>query len=435
MILLGRPPEGRARSYRTVNTRLRWKRFFATTAPDELGLNTYRAHWFAMIGFGVFAVTHLIEALPIFAQQQHSLHGWYTIFLLALAVLPGLTLFYGLRHSVRPWVFLAYTAVVSAAILALPLAWTGEPMPQNPWISGFIILAVGAAAVLWSPTAAILYMIMNEGVYALISALLITAEPIPESWLTAGLSRMVFGLMLVVVLTVGKHGVERMDIAYAEALSQTLALRRSRSETADQERIDRLIHDNVMAALLDASRTRGALPKRTRQLAARALDILAEESDRSSANHTVMVHVLMDELMEALAPWRVRVRFTNLRTPMRPVGEPRVFVPADVAHGLTQAVTEAVSNSARHSGSEYTTVSMEGELCPASGTNPEGFFLRFTISDDGRGFNYYDVPNRRLGVRVSIVENLESIGGRVSLDTAPGRGTRVTLVWPKDVTA
>ncbi len=106
-----------------------------------------------------------------------------------------------------------------------------------------------------------------------------------------------------------------------------------------------------------------------------------------------------------------------------------------MAHGLTQAVTEAVSNSARHSGSEYTTVSMEGELCPATGINPEGFYLRFTISDDGRGFNYHDVPNRRLGVRVSIVENLESIGGRVSLDTAPGRGTRMTLVWPKDAAA
>ena len=435
MILLGKPTDGRARSYRTVNTRLRWKRFFATTAPDELGLNTYRAHWFAMIGFGVFAVTHLIEALPIFAQQQHSLRGWYVIFLAALAVLTGLTLFFGLRHSVRPWVFVAYTAVVSVAILTVPLAWTGTPLLQSPWISGFIILAVGAAAVLWSPTVAILYMVLNEAAYAVISAQVIAVDPSAESWLTAGISRMVFGLMLVVVLTAGKHGVERMDIAYAEALSQTLALRRSRSETADQERIDRLIHDNVMAALLDASRSRGALPKRTRQLAARALDILAEESDRASATHTVMVHVLMDELMEALAPWRTRVRFTNLRAPMRPVGEPRVFVPADVAHGLTQAVTEAVSNSARHSGSEYTTVSMGGELCCPSRVNPEGFYLRFTISDDGRGFNYHDVPNRRLGVRVSIVENLESIGGRVSLDTAPGRGTRVTLVWPKDAAA
>ncbi len=128
------------------------------------------------------------------------------------------------------------------------------------------------------------------------------------------------------------------------------------------------------------------------------------------------------------------MRFTNLRAPMRPVGEPRVFVPAYVAHGLTQAVTEAVSNSARHSGCEVTTVSMEGEMCEPSAINPEGFCLRFTITDDGRGFNYHDVPNRRLGVRVSIMENLDAIGGRVQLDTAPGRGTRVSLVWPRDVT-
>lgn len=434
MIRPGRTTGNRARSYRMVNTQLRWKRFFATTAPGELGVYTYRAHWLAMIGFGVFGVTHLIEVLPIFAQQQTSLRGWYTFFLVALGVLTGFTLYFGLRHSVRPRVFFAYTTVVAASILALPMAWTGDPLPQNPWISGFIILAVGAAAVLWSPMAAILYMLLIEFVYAVVASQMITVNPTAESWVGVGLSRIVFSLMLIMIITVGKRGVERMDLNYAEALSETLAMRRSRSETEDQERIDRLIHDNVMAALLDASRSQGVLHRRTRQLAARALDVLAEESSRSTGAHTVMVHDLMDELMDSLAPWRSRVRFTNLRAPMRPVGEPRVFVPAYVAHGLTQAVTEAVSNSARHSGCEVTTVSMEGEMCEPSAINPEGFCLRFTITDDGRGFNYHDVPNRRLGVRVSIMENLDAIGGRVQLDTAPGRGTRVSLVWPRDVT-
>ena len=433
MILRG--TGSRARSYRVVSTRRRWKRFFATTAPGELGVYTYRAHWLAMIGFGVFGVTHLIEVLPIFAQQQSSLRGWYSIFLVALGVLTGLTLYYGLRHSVRPWVFLAYAAGVAASVLALPLAWEEGSLPQNPWISGFIILAVSAAAVLWSPRAAVLYMLLLEGAYGVVASQVITVDPGAESWVAAGMSRVVFSLMLVMILTAGKRGVERMDLNYAEALSETLAMRRSRSETEDQERIDRLIHDNVMAALLDASRSRRVLHKRTRQLAARALDVLTEESSRSTGAHTVMVHDLMDELMEALAPWRTRVRFSNLRGPARPVGKPRVFVPAYVAHGLTQAVTEAVANSARHSGSDVTTVSMEGAMCEPTPVNPEGFYLRFTISDTGRGFNYHDVSNRRLGVRVSIMENLDSIGGQVDLDTAPGRGTRVTLVWPKDAQA
>lgn len=435
MTLRGRSSGSRARSYRVVSTQLRWKRFFATTAPGELGVYTYRAHWLAMIGVGVFGVTHLIEVLPIFAQQQSHLHGWYSIFLAALGVLTGLTLYYGLHHSVRPWVFRAYTAVVAVSILTLPLAYTGGMLPQNPWISGFIILASGAAAVLWSPAAAVLYTVGIEALYALVSVLVVSVSPNAESWVAGGLSRLVFALTLIMIITVGKRGTERMDRNYAEALSETLAMTRSRSETEDQERIDRLIHDNVMAALLDASRNHAVLPRRTRELAARAQDVLAEESSRASGAHTVMVHDLMDELMEALSPWRDRVRFTNLRAPMRPVGEPRVFVPAYVAHGLTQAVTEAVSNSARHSGSAITTVAMEGEICEASPINPEGFYLRFTISDNGRGFNYHDVPNRRLGVRVSIMENVDSIGGVVHLDSAPGRGTRVDLVWPKDVVA
>ena len=98
MTLRGRSSGSRARSYRVVSTQLRWKRFFATTAPGKLGVYTYRAHWLAMIGVGVFGVTHLIEVLPIFAQQQSHLHGWYSIFLAALGVLTGLTLYYGLHH-------------------------------------------------------------------------------------------------------------------------------------------------------------------------------------------------------------------------------------------------------------------------------------------------------------------------------------------------
>ena len=75
---------------------------------------------------------------------------------------------------------------------------------------------------------------------------------------------------------------------------------------------------------------------------------------------------------------------------------------------------------------------MDGGVCPPTPINPEGFFLRFQVVDRGRGFQARSIDSRRLGVRVSILGTVQHVGGTVELDTAPGRGTRVTILWPRD---
>jgi hypothetical protein len=40
------------------------------------------------------------------------------------------------------------------------------------------------------------------------------------------------------------------------------------------------------------------------------------------------------------------------------------------------------------------------------------------------------VPTERLGVRVSILERVASVGGAAVIDTALGEGTVVALHWP-----
>ncbi|MCM3686455.1 ATP-binding protein [Kocuria rosea] len=145
-----------------------------------------------------------------------------------------------------------------------------------------------------------------------------------------------------------------------------------------------------------------------------------------------MVHVLLDDLLESLSPWRTRVRFNSITPYIRPPGEPRPLIPTETAQALVQAITEAVSNSARHSGTDVTFVTMDGGICPPTPINPEGFYLRFQVVDRGRGFQVRSIDSRRLGVRVSILGNVEQVGGAVDVDAAPGRGTRVTVLWPRD---
>lgn len=425
----------RTRPYRRVPTRLRRTKVLAPISPQELGLNSYRAYWVGMIGCGFLAFAQFIAVLPVLREQEDLLAPWYSVFLAIVLGLAALLAGFGANHSVRPVIPLLLAAVIGVAVVALPLAHTGGLLAQSPWIEGFILVGVASVALAWSPWAALLYLTCVEAAHAGIMTRLIELDPAAGAWGTGALTRTGIGVLLILIVAKTKSAMATLDRQYTEALAQELALTRSRSQTAEQERMDRLIHDNVMAALLDASRSEGPVPRRTRELALRALEVLDAEDDRLTGNITTMVHTLLDELMSSLFPWRSRVRFGSLRTHIRPVGEPRVFVPAFVAQGLIQAVTEAVSNSARHSGTDVTYVAMEGHACPPTRINPEGFYLRFTVRDEGRGFALHDVAAQRLGVRVSIMENIESIGGDVRLQSASGRGTTVTITWPRDAVA
>jgi signal transduction histidine kinase len=51
------------------------------------------------------------------------------------------------------------------------------------------------------------------------------------------------------------------------------------------------------------------------------------------------------------------------------------------------------------------------------------------VRDDGRGFDPGEVGPDRMGLRI-MRERLESVGASLEIDSAPGRGTTITAVWP-----
>jgi signal transduction histidine kinase len=62
-----------------------------------------------------------------------------------------------------------------------------------------------------------------------------------------------------------------------------------------------------------------------------------------------------------------------------------------------------------------------------------GSGVTVTVEDDGVGFDPEAVEPGRLGVRVSIIERMVAVGGRASVESAPGSGTTVRLSWePSD---
>lgn len=98
-----------------------------------------------------------------------------------------------------------------------------------------------------------------------------------------------------------------------------------------------------------------------------------------------------------------------------------VQVPAGVSLAITEATMQAVANSIMHAGGP------EVNRTLVLRANDKG--LKVVVKDDGVGFWPAKVHKDRLGFRVMIARNVESVGGHVNLQTAPGEGTSVILKW------
>jgi two-component system sensor histidine kinase UhpB len=99
-------------------------------------------------------------------------------------------------------------------------------------------------------------------------------------------------------------------------------------------------------------------------------------------------------------------------------------LPPEVELVAFRVIQEALSNVARHSGASRAEVRL--------GAN--GQFVTLSVADDGHGFELeaaLDSRQRSLGL-FGMRERAALVGGRLSLDSAPGRGTRVLLEIPSD---
>jgi two-component system, NarL family, sensor histidine kinase LiaS len=92
--------------------------------------------------------------------------------------------------------------------------------------------------------------------------------------------------------------------------------------------------------------------------------------------------------------------------------------PLEVEQALFRVAQETLANVARHSGADHAEV----DLLYGEST------IELRIADDGAGFDP-TTPGDGFGLQ-SMRERLEGIGGRVSVESAPGKGTRVECVCP-----
>jgi signal transduction histidine kinase len=92
----------------------------------------------------------------------------------------------------------------------------------------------------------------------------------------------------------------------------------------------------------------------------------------------------------------------------------------EVSEALSEATLQAVDNSIKHAGgASKKRVSMQSA----------GKGLKIVVSDNGRGFRPSRISKDRLGIQISILGRVKSVGGRVFVRSEPGKGTDVVLEW------
>jgi signal transduction histidine kinase len=183
--------------------------------------------------------------------------------------------------------------------------------------------------------------------------------------------------------------------------------------------VDAIVHDSVLTTLLSAASARTPEAK---ELAARmASDAIGHLHAAEASGPEDQSLVGLDRLSERIvksaeafsSPFVVEVRDVEVHT-----------LPVNVAEAVYSATVQAMVNSMQHAGGQQVArrLSIRGGSPLAT--------VHIMVTDTGRGFDEREVPAERLGLRVSIRERLAKVGGHARIESAPGEGTSVTILWP-----
>jgi NarL family two-component system sensor histidine kinase LiaS len=209
----------------------------------------------------------------------------------------------------------------------------------------------------------------------------------------------------------------------AEQLQNLLQTREELAALEERNRLARDLHDSVKQQVFAATMTLGAVealwerdPAAARQKLAEAL-ALSRQAQQELAG---LIHELRPVALEGkgLAPalqeyaerWS---RQTGIATQVIVQGEETL--PLEAERTCFRVAQEALANVARHSGASHVQITLDS-------TGP-GHTLR--VIDDGCGFDLPSAEDQGLGLR-SMRERVEALGGQLVVNSAPGRGTRVT---------
>jgi signal transduction histidine kinase len=210
----------------------------------------------------------------------------------------------------------------------------------------------------------------------------------------------------------------KTDFANQDLIASGVKSAQSQAVELEQSRLDALVHDSVLTTLLVASKAQSPEEiKLARESATEALRKL----DADNASGEIGSAITQVSFFEALRN-RIREVYPSFEVSLQETNNS--LLPELVAEALTEATLQAVDNSTKHGG---------GAAKRSVSLQSQGKGLKIVISDTGKGFRPSKIAKDRLGIQLSIIGRVKSVGGRVFIRSEPGKGTDVVLEWSPSV--
>ncbi|MFB7467369.1 sensor histidine kinase [Streptomyces sp. NPDC056224] len=375
-----------------------------------MGSGLQRAQSFMILTTLLYRGSHLTVGVLAVAQRRSDLPLQYT----GLAAALGMSaLGYGAalrRGWFGRWHVWADVLVTGCVLPLVLVVWGGV---REPALLGWAMLLGGSAS-----AAAAIALERFEALAAV--ALLVVTHLL--GYRLVGASPAVLGghvnslLSSAVMAWVMWWYLRRQGRLLDGANARALAAEAHRARYAERLEHHRALHDTVLATLttLAAGGVDANAPEVRQRCAREAAYLRRLVQQTADEVHHREIGAALEEAVGSVEGLQLRVTAQYHDLPK---------VPPEVAAAFADAAREALNNVRRHAGTGH------AYLTATRDTDGRGGAV-VTVVDRGPGFD----PERcvpGLGLRGSVRGRMAEVGGRATVDTAPGEGVRVELRWPR----
>lgn len=320
----------------------------------------------------------------------------------------------GLLGNYAPW-STAHALVVFVAMLLSPLSYEqGISQTDRPWVWW----ALGLAAVLFGVSrksrAGFIFIGLISVGWLFVYGTGFESNRLDVAVLDS-LYLVVFAVAIVTLTDLVRDAAAEVDEANSKAIASALEQARVDAVERERQRLDALLHDQVLHSLLLAARAQTPQERSAASSsAATALTSLKRAGETDLAGEVTSLGLLtaLERASRKLDP----------RISVRVAGADSIQIPAEVAQAITEATLQAIDNAIQHSRA----TKIEVKLSAKKGK------LEFEIADDGTGFRLDRVSRDRIGIRTSIIARMNAVAGEAVIDSSSQAGTSVLLRWSND---
>jgi signal transduction histidine kinase len=306
-------------------------------------------------------------------------------------------------------------------MVILILSWPfvlNSGVPQDgsyyPWIWWGVDTGWTAVALSFSWRFALVYYVSLIGLMQLIFSLPMGGSHNVVILITDSFYTFLTNASISVIALMIRSAANRTDEANSEAIRAEVQQAEAEAKAKERLRLDGLIHDSVLTALISASQAKNVEEaKASAELAGTALRKLSEVQRGDMAQSPVYCSELFDSII--LAANRIDPKIKTKKNCATIIS-----VDAEAVSALTEATIQAIYNALLHAGPN---ASRELSLKSSNAG------IKIVILDNGKGFRVSQIDKSRMGIKVSIIGRMEAVGGSAHVVSQPSQGTTVVLEW------